>query len=238
MKQILLEVCCGSVASARIAQQCGADRIELCNAMHLGGLTPDPALLTAVRAAVSLPLFVMIRPWADHDCYTAAETDLLQHQIEQSIGQGADGIVFGARTSAGQVDEAVCRRLLQAAGSLPVTYHRAFDKIANQGAALETLVNLGFCRILTSGGAAQVSQGLDQLTGLIAQARGRVIILPGGGLCSSTVAAVARHLEVSELHGTFRAPGSASGSETDPEQLAAAIGALRELIRDNREAPT
>ncbi|CAB4026110.1 copper homeostasis cutC homolog, partial [Paramuricea clavata] len=156
-----------------------AKRIELCCNLSEGGTTPSIGLLKVIKCNVSLPVFVMIRPRGGDFLYTEAEFEVMIEDCEQVINAGADGIVCGILTKQGEIDVPGCKKLLGIIKPLPVTFHRAFDMVPDQSAALEVIINLGFDRILTSGGKPDVLQGAPRLKDLVNQAGRRIIIMPG-----------------------------------------------------------
>ncbi|CAB3375756.1 Hypothetical predicted protein [Cloeon dipterum] len=183
-----MEVCVESVASAVAAAQGGAARLELCSALSEGGLTPSVGLLKVVKELVSIPVFVMLRPRAGNFTYTPEEVRSIQIDADALMQAGADGVVFGALTTDGAVDEEACSKVISVlpAGT-PITFHRAFDWAKEPLVALEDVIKLKFHRILTSGQAATAKEGVDCLQKLINQAEGRIIIMPGCGIDSQNL---------------------------------------------------
>ncbi|MFB2533435.1 copper homeostasis protein CutC [Paracoccus sp. p3-h83] len=214
-----LEICVDDAEGLSAALSGGADQIELCAALALGGLTPSAGLVAqAVRLgrAAGVPIFAMIRPRPGDFCYDAADLEVAHGDLAAARAAGVDGVVLGVTQADGRLDGAAIAALRDAAGGLPMVLHRAFDLAPEPFEALEQAIDLGFCRILTSGGAATAVQGADRLAALVAQSRGRIQIMPGGGL---EVAGVARLIATGAdvLHGSAR--------QTRPE--AQAMGNLR-----------
>lgn len=197
---MLVEACVATAAQASAAAGGGADRIELCRRLDVGGLTPTVSGIAAARAVVAIPLHVLIRPRAGDFVYTAGELQEMIDAIGDASAAGADGVVIGALTAAGRIDEPAMRGLLAAARPLTVTFHRAFDDAADQPAALEVLVRLGVDRVLTSGGASTALEGADRLRQLVDAAAGRIVIMAGGGIRPANVAQVVRSSGVREVH--------------------------------------
>jgi copper homeostasis protein len=197
---ILLEISVETVEAAVAAQRGGAQRIELCADLRLGGLTPSEELMRSVRASVSLPIFAMIRPRAGNFVYSAQELAQMRHKIATAKRAGIDGIILGLLTRNRGVDIEGTRELVKAAEPLPVTFHRAFDDAPDLDAALEDVIDTGAARILTSGGAATAPGGIESLATLVAAARDRIVIIPGGGINASNVLQVARETGAHELH--------------------------------------
>jgi len=237
----ILEIAANSLASALAAQRGGADRIELCAALEVGGVTPSEGLIAVVREKVRLPLYVLIRPRAGDFVYSDEEFATMQRDIEHCVTLGCDGVVIGALDAHGDVDRVRCRELIGAAGRLGVTFHRAFDMARDASAALEDLVALGCERVLTSGGAPNALQGAATIQALVRQAGHRIRIMPGGGVDANNVATLRTQTDAKEFHASARRllPSRAqvrsgadlgmSGGEwrTDAEQVRAMVTALR-----------
>jgi copper homeostasis protein len=207
MNQRILEICIDNVAGLDAAIAGGADRIELCAALALGGLTP-PASLMRHAAKAPVPVQAMIRPRAGDFVFSAAEVDLMLAEIDDVHAAGLAGVVLGASLPDDTLDEATLRRLHDHAAQfgLSTTLHRAFDLAPDLEAALECAIRLGFDRVLTSGGALTVPAGLDRIAGLLKAAGGRISIMPGGGIGPDTIRAIATRLSVSEMHASAAAP--------------------------------
>jgi len=198
--QMITEICVDSVRSAIEAERGGADRLELCCALNEGGITPSIGLLRSVLQMVSIPVFVLIRPRGGDFIYSDSEMDVMRMDIEAAREAGCHGLVLGVLTEAHRVDVARTRSLVEHAGSLPITYHRAFDLIEDQCAALEEIQAAGANRVLTSGGMVSALLGVERLKALQQQAGDRVHILAGGGLRSSNVRAIVEGSGVQEVH--------------------------------------
>lgn len=206
-----LEICTSSTEGAIAAYQGGAERIELCSALALGGLTPSIGCIECVRRAVPLTqLFVLIRPREGDFVYSAQEIAEMCCDIERARAAGADGFVFGVLTTEGRYDEEKNRMLLAAAAGLPCTFHRAFDVAANQQQLLETLVKEGFQRILTSGRAATALEGADCLAELVRLADGRIGIQCAGGIDATNIDLLRQKTQAPMYHGSFREKLSSS----------------------------
>ncbi|HLH08632.1 MAG TPA: copper homeostasis protein CutC [Terriglobales bacterium] len=199
---MLVEICCGSIDDAIEAEAGGADRIELCSALFLGGLTPSIGTILEAKARLKIPVMVMIRPRAGGFCYAEAEMASMERDAEIALANGADGLVFGILNPDGTVDANRCRRILQRMGVQQRVFHRAFDVTPDPRAALDQLVDLGFTRILTSGQQDTVPEGIDLIREIIQYARGRIEILPGGGIRPSHIAEVVRRTGCTQVHLT------------------------------------
>jgi len=197
---ILLEVSVETAQAAVAAERGGAQRIELCAQLNVGGLTPSEKLVRLTRESVRVPIFAMIRPRPDDFVYSQEELSQMRRDIVAVQRLGMDGIVLGILTRERHVDINRTRELVIAAQPLPVTFHRAFDDVADVNAALDDVIETGAARILTSGGAASAAAGIENVARLVAAAGQRVLILPGGGINASNALHVARQSGARELH--------------------------------------
>lgn len=200
----LLEIVAYSHASALAATAGGADRIELCENTAEGGTTPSLGTLEAVRKIPGIKLHVMIRPRGGDFLYTDAEFDIMLRDIELARQAGADGIVIGILRPDATVDVERCRRLVDAARGLNVTFHRAFDWVADPLRALEDVIATGCNRILTSGQAPNALAGAPRIAELVQASRGRITLLVGGGVNERNVAEILRLTGATEVHGSLR----------------------------------
>jgi copper homeostasis protein len=197
---LLLEAAVDSLARAVAAERAGAHRLELCADLQAGGLTPGLELIRQVRAAVRIPIHIMVRPRPGDFVYSANEFEEMKESIQAIAAENARGIVTGALLPEGLVDTQRTRELVAFASPMEVTFHRAFDETRDLSAALENIVLTGAHRILTSGGAADAQTGASVLRTLIQQAGNRITILPGGDLHAGNIAEVARATGARELH--------------------------------------
>lgn len=209
-RQVLIEACVDSLRSADAAARGGAGRLELCDALFDGGTTPSAGMIGAVRDRVSLPLFVIIRPRGGDFTYTDDERLVMLRDIRVARELGVDGVVIGALSRDGSVDTTSVRALVDAAGPMSVTFHRAFDLIADQRRAVDELERCGVQRILTSGGSPAAIDGAARIRDLVDHAAGRLIVMAGGGIRESQVPDLVLRSGVTELHvrGTRLAHGS------------------------------
>jgi copper homeostasis protein len=200
---MIFEVCLQSVDDAVAAQAGGAQRVELCAALVEGGITPSLGTIRACREAVDIDIMVMIRPRGGDFDYTDWELDGMAKDIEFCRGVGVTGVVFGMLEHDGRVARTQVQRMVEEAGKdLAVTFHRAFDVSVDPFAALETLIELGVDRVLTSGQAATVPAGKEVIRRLVGQAAGRIGILPGCGVTPENVAELVAYTGVNEFHAT------------------------------------
>lgn len=222
---LLLEVIVQTVADACAAADGGADRLEVVRSIRDGGLTPSPLLVEAIAASTSLPLRVMIRENAGYES-SPAERRVLQQAVADIASIGVDGLVAGfARGGDLLLDDLSV--VLDAAPRVPVTFHRAFDTLADPGGAVDVLAKIqAIDRILTSGGDGTARERCARLRELSARAAGRLVILAGGGVDEEAFAAFARDGCVREIH-----VGRAARDGIDPEGpvAAARVRRLRDL---------
>jgi copper homeostasis protein len=198
--RILLEISVESMQAAVAAERGGAQRIELCADLRLGGLTPSEELMRSVRDAVRLPIFVMIRPRAGNFGYSDMERLQMRRDIAMAQRLGMDGIVLGLMMRNARIDLERTRVMVWTAQPLPVTFHRAFDEVADLDAAVKDGIRSGAARILTSGGASSALAGIENLARLVKAANEQVIIVPGGGINASNVVQIARQSGAIEVH--------------------------------------
>jgi copper homeostasis protein len=184
MRDILLEICCGSLDDAIEAERGGADRVELCSALFLGGLTPSLGTIAEADQRLRIPFMAMVRPRGGGFCYSAAEFASMERDIELAVDAGAEGVVFGILHEDGAVDVERTRRLAARAGQRQTVFHRAFDVTPDPFVALDQLVDLGITRVLTSGQKDTVPEGAPLIRRLLEHADGRIEVLPGGGIAA------------------------------------------------------
>jgi copper homeostasis protein len=200
MSRLTFEVCVDSIESGLAAERGGADRVELCSDLLEGGLTPSYGVLQVARERLRIGIMAMVRPRGGDFCYSETEFAAMLHDVRAAREAGVSGVVFGVLTPDGEVDVERTRQLIEAARPLAVTFHRAFDMTRDPFAALETLIGLGLNRVLTSGQEASVVEGLDLIAELVARARDRIVVMPGGGITDRNVARIRARVPVTELH--------------------------------------
>ena len=227
----VLEVCCGSLASAMAAVEGGARRIELCSALSLDGLTPSIGLLRELRRLYpELLIHVLIRPHEGGFVYSEAEVRTMESDIREAVRSGASAIVSGALTPTGELDLAVTARLVEASSGLPFTFHRAFDLIADQPRALAELARLGVRRILTSGAASTAEAGIPALRRLVSLASelpsSSLTILPGGGVTSANARRILTETGATEIHGSCSRQLPGGLRQTSAEEVRAVLSAI------------
>jgi len=200
----LLEIAIDTAEDGRAALSAGADRLEVCSSLDVGGCTPSLGMFRTLRALTGKPLFVMLRPRAGSFVYTAVERSSMVRTLGEFQNEGADGCVFGGLTSEGALDTELLGAILSAAGDTTCTFHRAFDLTANGPQALDVLISHGIERVLTSGGAPTAEEGITQLKVYAEQSRGRIIVLPGGGVRPSNVERILHDTGAGEIHSSGR----------------------------------
>ncbi len=200
MNNIRLEICVDSLASALAAESGGADRIELCVAMESGGVTPSSGLIAGVCAKLRIPVHVLVRPRPGGFRYSRDELAIMRRDVLAARELGADGVVIGVLNARGTVDAPAMSGLLRAARPMNVTFHRAFDQIADRGRALGVLADLGVDRVLTSGGPRTAFAGRARLGELVESAGNRIAVMAGGRITLSRVARIVADSGVREVH--------------------------------------
>lgn len=204
MSRILLEVCVDDAAGIAASATGGADRIELCAALALGGLTPSTGLMM-LAAESPLPAMAMIRPRAGDFIWSGAEVRAMQAEIAAVRDFGLAGVVIGASLADGQLDGETLAALVAAAQGLDITLHRAIDLTPDVSAAMATCAALGIRRVLSSGGAQSALQGMDRLRAM-AIATPEVTVMPGGGVSAENIHQFAERLQLAEVHASCSAP--------------------------------
>ncbi len=201
---MLIEVCANSVESALAAQKGGAKRVELCENLYEGGTTPSYGAIELAREMLSIDLHVLIRPRGGDFLYSPLELEIMKRDIEFVKKRGVDGVVIGVLTPEGKVDKAACHMLLEAAYPMRTTFHRAFDMTREPEEALEDIIHLGFNILLTSGLQTKAYEGISLLQSLVKQAKERISIMPGSGICEDNIVEIAKKTQAKEFHVSLR----------------------------------
>ena len=204
MRAVTLEVCAGDVQSAEAALSGGASRVELCSALGEGGVTPSVGFVREVCKLQGLAVHVLIRPRGGDFLYSESEVRVMEEDIREMRRCGADGVVIGALTPDGHIDRAVCERLVEAAGGMHITFHRAFDLCCDPLEALDEIQALGCDRLLTSGQAATAEEGIPMLKQLVQRAADRIVIMPGSGVSVRNARHILDATGATELHASAR----------------------------------
>jgi copper homeostasis protein len=199
-----LEVIAFNIESCVVAQQSGANRIELCDNPGEGGTTPSAGMISRARDLTSIHLYPIIRPRGGDFLYSDDEFRIMLHDVKLCNAIGADGVVVGMLNADGSVDKERTRKLVAAAYPMGVTFHRAFDRVKDPVQSLEDVIECGCERILTSGLRPGVTEGADHLRQLVEWADNRIIIMPGSGLRSSNLEEIARRTGAREFHSSAR----------------------------------
>lgn len=222
-----VEICSNSRRSAQHAKAGGADRIELCSRLEVGGTTPQAEDITYCVQQLQLRTHVLVRPREGNFTYSDAEFALICEQVEMCKRAGAHAVVVGFLTPDGRIDEAKTRHVVELAAPMEVTFHRAFDEMTEDPLeALEKIIGCGCHRILTSGCRPSAEEGIDTLRQLVQQAAGRIVILAGAGVTPKNAARIARETGVTELHGSCKHTLSDGTIETDTDTVKALLKAL------------
>lgn len=199
-----LEVCAGSLRSALAAHEGGADRIELCDNLYEGGTTPSYGMIKTCRSFLRIPVFPIIRPRGGDFVYSGDEFEVMKQDILCCSDLGCEGIVFGILHPDGSIDTERCSQLAGMAGSMQLTFHRAFDRCSDREKGLEDIIAMGFHRVLTSGGMDHAADAIPELERLVKQAGNRISIMPGSGITAQNLLKIAKETGASEFHSTAK----------------------------------
>ncbi len=203
-----LEIACFNLESAIIAQENGADRVELCDGIEVGGTTPDFETVKQAREKLTVDLYVMIRPRGGNFTYSKSDFDYMKACINLFKLQTIDGFVFGILNKDKTINIKQNAELVQLAQPYPCTFHRAFDEAPDAMEALEQIIDCGFTTILTSGQAQNVTEGMNRLAELVTAASNRIVIMPGGGLRSSNIDDIQQATKAEFFHSSAITDGS------------------------------
>lgn len=207
-----VEVCCSSVDAVREAIVGGAIRAELCSVLSCGGVTPSAGMIMEASRLCKghMKLHILIRPREGNFCYNDSEVNTMLADIRFCHRVGVDGVVIGALTEEGDIDMTVCRRMMEEAEGMSVTFHRAFDVCRSAEEALEQIISLGCDRLLTSGQEESAHDGTVLIAKLVKQAASRIIIMPGAGINPSNIAEIEHATSATEFHSSARRNGRTS----------------------------
>lgn len=221
----LLEAACFDPESCIIAEQAGAGRIEFCSDYNSGGITPLRNDIVNVQEGVKIPLHVIIRPREGNFVYSTQELEKMKQDIVFCREQGIDGIVIGALNPDNTIDTMACASFVELAGQMSCNFHRAIDACTNMEKSVEQLIELGFKRVLTSGGKSSATEGVTQLAALQKHYGAQITIMPGGGVRNSNIAQLAASTGCREFH---TAAITKAGGPLDPEELKSIIRQLQQ----------
>jgi copper homeostasis protein len=203
-----IEIACFNLESALIAQKAGADRVELCANISVGGTTPSIEIIQQGRKNLTIDLYVMIRPRGGNFVYSEAELDQMKSDIENIKQLGVNGFVFGILNEDKTINIEQNKALVELAKPFPCSYHRAFDAVSNYKQALEDVIACSFSTILTSGTFPNVMEGKKVLKKLVIQAKNRIEIMPGGGLRSTNISELNKIVGANWYHSSAITDGS------------------------------
>jgi copper homeostasis protein len=227
-----LEICVESVDHALAAERGGAHRIELCSDLSSGGITPSAGFMQTVRRHVRIPIHILIRPRPGDFFYSDHELEIMRNDILAAKQFGMDGIVLGILHEGGRIDIERTKSLVELAHPLPVTFHRAFDASENLEVSLEEVIQTGASRVLTSGGQPRAMDALPVLARLVQRAKGRILLMPCGGINSENVVHIVRATRAQEVHSsagtsnpglTTHGNGSSDNGDADGLDLQSAL---------------
>jgi copper homeostasis protein len=242
-RRVQVEICVGDVESAIAAESGGADRVELCDNLAVGGTTPSAGTIAESCRRLSIPVHILIRPRAGDFIYSEPEVAVMRHDIEFAKVLGAAGVVLGALTPAADINRELTAELVALARPLCVTFHKAFDQTHEPLEALDILIALGVERVLTSGSRPSAFEGIENLANLVDRAGDKIAVMAGGHLCTGNLENIIRQSRVNEVHlgsaasqttvGTMRTPPH-DGSETwwnctDPHRVAEIVTLVQSI---------
>ncbi|RZL48991.1 MAG: copper homeostasis protein CutC [Pedobacter sp.] len=199
-----LEICANSFSSALAAEKGGANRIELCENMAEGGTTPSFAQIKFCKERLNIEVWPIIRPRGGDFLYSDDEFELMKEDIKICKSLKCDGVVTGILLANGEIDKKRCAELIELAKPMPVSFHRAFDMSSDLEKALEDLIELGFVRVLTSGGFDNALNGIAIISKLVTQANGRIEIMPGAGINPDNIQEITSKTGAKNFHSSAR----------------------------------
>lgn len=215
----ILEICAGSLVSALAAQEGGADRVELCDNLYEGGTTSSYGMIKTCKSLLIIPVFPIIRPRGGDFVYSNEEFEVMKLDVLCSLELGCEGVVFGILRPDGSIDTERCSELARLSGTMQLTFHRAFDHCSNREKGLEDVIDMGFHRVLTSGGANLAEHAIPELTKLVKQAKNRISIMPGSGITVDNLMKIAKETGAFEFHSTAKKKIEAPGNSISPTLL-------------------
>lgn len=199
---IILEACVGNYKEGKRAFELGANRIELCDNLKEGGTTPSYGTILKCRKDLSIDINVIIRPRGGNFIYSKEEVEIMKKDLEICKEVGVNGVVFGFLKEDNTLDYELTKEFVALAKPLSITFHMAFDEIENKFSALDSLIDLGIDRVLTKGGKNSANENKEVLKKLVEYAKGRIIILPGGGVNKDNFLDIKEYTGAREFHGS------------------------------------
>ena len=214
-----IEIACFNLESALLAQKAGADRVELCANISVGGTTPSIEIIQQVRKNLTIDLYVMIRPRGGNFVYSEAELNQMKSDIDNIKKLGVNGFVFGILNEDKTINIEQNKALVELAKPFPCSFHRAFDAVSNYEQALEDVISCGFSTLLTSGTFSNVMEGNEVLKKLVEQAKNRLEIMPGGGLRSTNISELNQIVNANWYHSSAITDGTEIANSNEIIQL-------------------
>lgn len=198
---MLVEVCVSSIEDVFTVLNAKADRIELCSVMEVIGVTPSLGTFLYTKEHIDLPIIVMIRPRAGGYAYSDHEFETMLLDVKIFKDNGAQGFVFGILNEDNKVDKQRCKKLVDLIGEdKEIVFHKAFDHIEDKAGATQTLIELGFTRILTAGGLGSTLDNIEEIKSLIDKYGDQIEIMPGGGITKDNILKLKAELDISQVH--------------------------------------
>lgn len=232
-KKIIIEICVESFESAIAAQLGGADRIELCADLHLGGLTPPEELIDHVIEELNIPVNILIRPRSGDFCYSDNEFKQMLLDIKKLKTKKVNGFVFGILCPDKTIDVERNKELVELSAPLSTTFHRAFDEVNNPLIEVEKIIRLGFARILTSGQKETAEEGIKLLSDLVMLVKNRIIIMPGGGINEHNVKRIISETSAREIHSSARPMHARINSiQNKIKNIPASVDVVKKIINE------
>lgn len=195
------EACVGSYSEAVSAEKRGADRVELCDNLDVGGTTPSYGTIKTTVEKLKIPVFVMIRPRGGNFCYNKNEIEIMKKDIELCKALGVKGIVLGVLTKNDEIDYPLLKELIDLAAPMEVTFHKAIDDLENPVLEIKKLAEIGVKRILSSGTKAKALDGKDILNKMIAEANDDITVIVAGGVTTDNFDEISKEIVSTEYHG-------------------------------------
>jgi len=214
-----IEIACFNLESAIFAQKAGADRVELCANISVGGTTPIIEMIQQTREHLTIDIYVMIRPRGGNFVYSEVELNQMKSDIDNIKKLGVNGFVFGILNEDKTINIEQNKALVELAKPFPCSFHRAFDVVSNYEKTLEDVITCGFSTLLTSGTFSNVMEGKEVLKKLVEQAKNRLEIMPGGGLRSTNISELNQIVNANWYHSSAITDGTEIANSEEIVQL-------------------